>query len=224
MDVTRDGCGEDVAVYLLGALGPAEAERFEHHLAGCELCRADVARLRPVVDALPVTPEPMTPPPELKQRIMAEVEASTPERSAAAASSRPSWLRPLPALAAACVLLIAGIGVGVVATGGGPAQVVTGTVASTGGTAELEIDHGDARLRVTGMPRADGDRVYQVWLVRRGNETPEPTEALFNPTSDGRASVAVAGDMDGVERVMVSQEPRGGSQQPTTDPAIDIRM
>ena len=55
MDVRPAGCGDDVAPYLLGALDRADAERFERHLEGCELCQADVDRLRPVVDALPAT-------------------------------------------------------------------------------------------------------------------------------------------------------------------------
>jgi anti-sigma factor RsiW len=39
---------EDLAGYVLGALEPDELAAFEEHLAGCELCRAEVAELQGV--------------------------------------------------------------------------------------------------------------------------------------------------------------------------------
>jgi RNA polymerase sigma-70 factor (ECF subfamily) len=47
-----DRFGDEVAVYLLGAL-PAEEQRpFEQHLRECTYCAGEVDRLRPVVDLL----------------------------------------------------------------------------------------------------------------------------------------------------------------------------
>jgi anti-sigma factor RsiW len=66
---------EDVASYLLGALPEAERGAFERHLAGCAECRRDVEELGIAVDALPAAAPPVTPPPDLKQRIMAVVDA-----------------------------------------------------------------------------------------------------------------------------------------------------
>jgi anti-sigma-K factor RskA len=219
------GCGDDVAPYLLGALASADAERFERHAAECELCRADLERLRPVVDALPATTEPVEPPPELRGRIMAEVRRDAAQRRRAertARTGRPAWLRPVPALAAACVLLLAGVVVGV-GLDGGSSRTVDGQVAIAGGTATLRIDDGDGRLRVAGVPSPPRDRVWQVWLVR-GSGAPEPTDALFTTDREGRASVAVPGDLEDVDRVLVSEEPRGGSLAPTTTPKIDVRL
>jgi anti-sigma-K factor RskA len=219
------GCGDDVAPYLLGALQSPDAERFERHLAECELCRADLERLRPVVDALPATTDPVEPPPELRGRIMAEVRRDAAQRRRAehaARSGRPAWLRPVPALAAACVLLLAGVAVGI-GLSGGSSRTVDGQVAVAGGTATLRIDDGDGELRVAGLPSPPSDRVWQVWLVRGGG-APEPTDALFTTDREGRASVAVPGDLDDVDRVLVSEEPRGGSRAPTTTPKIDVRL
>ena len=56
MDVRHPGCGEDVAPYALGALSEEQARRFEQHLVECELCRADLQSLRPVVETRPETP------------------------------------------------------------------------------------------------------------------------------------------------------------------------
>jgi anti-sigma-K factor RskA len=224
MDMRPPGCGEDVAPYLLGALERDDAERFERHLETCELCQADLERLRPAVDALPAAAEPLAPPAELRTRIMAEVKRDAAERRKAAkpARSRPAWLRPIPALAAACVLLLVGVGVGI-GLSGGETRTVDGQVAIAGATAQLEIDDGSGELRVTGMPSPPNDRVWQVWLVR-GSDPPQPTDALFTPDRTGRASVGVPGDLDDVDRILVSQEPRGGSMQPTTAPQIDIGL
>jgi len=50
---------------------------------------------------------------------------------------------------------------------------------------------------------------------RLGGKAPEPTNALFSTSRDGSASVDVPGSLDGVRRVMVTDEPSGGSRSPT---------
>jgi anti-sigma-K factor RskA len=66
---------DDAGAYVLGALSPDEHERFVAHLGGCEACRAEVDSLQIVVDTLPLAAEQVGPPPELKERIMAVVQA-----------------------------------------------------------------------------------------------------------------------------------------------------
>ena len=68
------------------------------------------------------------------------------------------------------------------------------------------------------MPEPARGRVYQVWLQRAGH-APEPTAALFTPRRDGSATANV-GDVAGVDKVMVSSEPLGGSPAPTTAPIL----
>jgi anti-sigma-K factor RskA len=91
-------------------------------------------------------------------------------------------------------------------------------------SAELEIEDDGGQLVVHGMHALPDDRVLQVWLVRGEDGAPEPTDALFTPNRAGDASVAVPGDLDDVTRVMVSEEPRGGSRSPTTAPMLDFRV
>jgi hypothetical protein len=86
-------------------------------------------------------------------------------------------------------------------------------------SARLEIRDGHAVLVAQGMPAPAGRRVYEVWL-QRSNGAVVPTAALFTPRSDGSATTTVAGSLDGVERVLVSAEPPGGSQQPTSKPIL----
>lgn len=227
-DPHRSPCGEDVASYALGALSSDDAARFEDHMAGCELCQTDLDSLRPVVRALPETPDQIDPPPELRRRLMAvvEQEAAVRRRASAPARAERSWAawlpRPVPTLAAAGVLLIAGMGVGLAVRSGDP--TITRKVAvAGGGQAVLSVHDGGGKLVVHGVNPPPRGHVLQVWLVH-DNGDPEPTDALFTPDRNHNAHVAVPGDMDGVTRVMVSEEPAGGSPSPTTAPSIDFRV
>ena len=220
MNARPAGCGEDVAAYALGALEPEHARVFERHLAECELCTADLAALRPAVSALPESAEPVDPPAELKKRIMAVVEAEAKERRTAERPRRERrfdlrFLAPVAAAAAAVVLALVVIG------GGGDEASPEVIAQPQGANVELKMDDGRGTLVVEGMPAPSEDHVYQVWK-QRGQEAPEPTDALFTPTRDGHASVAVPGDMSGVDRVLVSTEPPGGSPRPTTAAAIVV--
>ena len=231
MSEHRPGCGEDVAPYALGALPPADARAFEQHLAECELCRTDLETLRPVVHALAETPEQVDPPPQVRRNVMAVVEREAAERARAErpASERRErsawsrWLpRPLPALAVACALLGVGIGIGV-GVNGDDAREYDG-VAPPGVEAKLQVEDDGGRLVLHGMDSPPAGKVMQVWLVHGENGKPVPTDALFRPNSNGDASVAVPGDLDDVTRVMVSEEPEGGSPSPTTAPAVDFKL
>ena len=71
------------------------------------------------------------------------------------------------------------------------------------------------------MPAPPEGRVYQVWTLKRRARTPVPTTRCATPRADGSADVAVPGSLDGVESVLVSAEPPGGSPAPTTTPVID---
>ena len=220
-----NGCGSDVAAYALGALTDEETQRFEQHLETCELCRTDLAALRPVVDALPAAAEPVQPPPALKKRIMSVVEAEARDRRRAEQPRRrPLFsVRPLPALAAACVLLLAGVGIGLTVLQD-DTRTVDGQILRAGGSVEMRIsedDHGT--LKIERMQPPPSGRVYQVW-TKRGDEAPRPTDALFTVDDDGSASVDVPGDVDGFDQVLVTDEPPGGSPQPTTDPYLAVRV
>ena len=227
MTAHTDGCGSDVAAYALGALTPGETRAFERHLADCELCQGDLETLRPVVEQLPRAADPVDPPAALKGQIMAVVQAEAKERARAEkrAASQERFgflrLRPVAALAAACALVLAGIGFTVALSGEDDEPVRTYSASTTvpGAKAELRVRDNEGTLVLRGMPSAPEGRIYQVW-VRRGNERPRPTDALFNVANDGRASVEVPGGVDGVSAVLVTDEPRGGSQVPSRVPSM----
>jgi anti-sigma factor RsiW len=213
--VDHERWAESLGAWLLGALPEDEAEDFRSHLAECPVCQEDAQGLQVAVDALPMAAPPLAAPPELKKRIMDVVERqATPARRP---RRLPAWLtgftlRPALALPAAVLLLVIGGAAGALLAAE-DVRTVPAEVAAAGARATLEV--GDERARLVGdrLPPPRRGRVYQVWLDR-GGASPEPTPALFTPTRDGRASVDVPGSLDGVRRVMVTDEPIGGSRRP----------
>ena len=230
----HDQWADSLGAWLLGALPDDEAEGFAVHLDACAVCRDEVATLQVAADALPASVEPRTPPPALKGRLMAIVEreaslleAAGPESDRApraeprrrGARTWLSGLLPRPALALGLVvlLLVVGAGAGLLgreALDGGTKTITARVSGSSGARASLEVDDGHGRLVASKLPAPPAGRVYQVWLDK-GGDSPEPTNALFSTRTDGSASVDVPGSLDGVRNVMVTDEPAGGSGEPT---------
>jgi anti-sigma-K factor RskA len=234
MTASHERWQDAAATYLLGALTEAERAEFEAHLESCPACREEIAELRVAAEALPVAAPPMRPPPALKARIMDEVEreaalladAREPAPRPRRRFAWPRFALPAPAVAAlACAALLVGLGAGAFLFGGGSGETVhfqrSGGLTANA-SAELDVSGGNAVLVARGLPEPPAGRVYQVWLQRAG-EAPEPTAALFTPRSDGSATASV-GDVDGVAKVMVSSEPRGGSPAPTSAPILTATM
>lgn len=230
---------EDVAAYMLGALEPAQAAELERHLEGCERCRAEVRWLTPAVDALPQSVERREPPRQLRARLMAEVEAEARAGSEGAAAggplqragvwlrglgSGPMGLRPVVGLAAAVLVVVAvagyaiggGIGGGEEGSGTG-STIVSGE--APGVTAKIVTKGEGGVIHLANVDDVPSERVLQAWVQREGEV--EAVPALFVPDHEGRASTTIA-DMNGVEVVMVTTEPPGGSKAPTSSPIVTV--
>jgi len=239
---------DTVAAYLLGALSDGERREFEAHLTGCAQCREDVAELRLVSDALLVAAAPAQAPAELRERLMETVRAEAevlsaagpaadapkparrPRRRRAFALSRPL---ALAGAAAAVVGIALGFGLGSATNGGSSRTVVQVRVrtvqaavsgpAAPGGSATVVERGGVATLQVRGLPLPPPGKVYEVWLVRRGVAAPAPTDALFSVSHAGSGRVALPSVQD-VTTVLVTAEPDGGSQAPTSRPFISASL
>ena len=222
--------------YVLNAMPEDERRAYEAHLEGCDACSAEVEELRPAAQALPMASPPMTPPRELKLRIMAEVEREAallaqagPEadRPRAPAAPRRRWAlggwRLAPVAAA---LLVAGLLAGFAIGGlnlGDETQTYAVTVdraQAPDASAELTVADGEAMLVAERLPTPPNGRVYQVWIKRDGVSAPEPTDTLFMPSRDGSAAAAVPGAMDDASAVLVTHEPEGGSSTPSQAPLL----
>jgi hypothetical protein len=248
----HDRWSEDVAAYLLGALEPDAAAALERHAADCDRCQAELRWLTPALDVLPEDAERLAPGPELRGRLMAEVRAeaeagvaarpgrdrgaSAPEEHRAAAAGlvdrASAWLRDLGAgpmgrrpvagvaIAALVVVAVAGFAIGGGIGGAGDGATSTVAAGEAPGVTAKMIDEGDGgTLHLANVKQLPSDRVLEAWVQREGEV--EAVDALFVPDRKGRASTELP-DMDGVEAVMVTAEPEGGSKSPTSTPIITI--
>lgn len=74
-----DELRELASLYTLDALSSDEKARYEAHLgAGCTVCTSEVASFRSVTGAMGMGVEPVTPQPELRERLMNAI-AQTPQ-------------------------------------------------------------------------------------------------------------------------------------------------
>jgi anti-sigma-K factor RskA len=209
--------GIDAGAWVLGALDEREAVGYEAHLRTCEECRAEVARLQVSADALALATEQVPPPPELKDRILGAIEVDQPARSREPRRARRWFARPL-AIAALAAALVVGVAAGVLLSGEST-RTVQAQVAMQGASAKVSITGDHAKLQVSGMRNPPAGHVYQVWLQRDGGK-PQPTDALFMVNRSGNGHVEVPGSVKGVDTIMVTSEPQGGSLQPTGKPVI----
>ena len=224
---------DDLAAYALGALEPADAAELERHLADCEWCRARLRWLQPAVDVLPASVEQLTPPERLRDRLLttvrneAALEAeATPARKQARTGRRRDWggflLRPATAVAAVA-LIVVGVAAGYALRGGDDDTATTvAALAKAPGdmSAELVREGDTGTLHLRNMPELDRDEVYEVWVQRGDVMEPGTT---FVASRDDSAMAAVDG-LDGADAVLVTREPYGGSEQPTTKPLLEAPL
>jgi anti-sigma-K factor RskA len=229
---------EEIAAYLLGALDERAVRAVEAHLEECAICRAECERLRVASESLSLAAEQYEAPSEVGERVMRVVrseaqllQAASPDEPQPAAKRRwrrPGWLGrgwtpPLALGALATVLVIGVLALAGVFSGGGTSSrtISAQLVGVQGASAALRVQDGRGQLIVAHMAQPPAGRIYEVWVQRPGR-APQPTPALFGVTRSGSAEVAVPGSLSGVQRVLVTDEPLGGSQVPTRMPVIVV--
>ena len=230
------------APYALGALTAEERAAFEAHLADCAVCRADVQALGEVAGLLAHAAAAATPPLGLRDRILRDARQVRPV--AARRRSRRAWI----AAAASFVLAVAaGLGYwrashardaltralaaardtiavrdSLVVTLLAP-DVGTAALAATGKPPSARLFWSPSRHRVVmavfNLAPAPTGRIYQLWAIAAGKPM---SLGLFNTAPDGRATVAmdVARELASFQLTAVTEEPVGGSPQPTQQPFL----
>jgi anti-sigma-K factor RskA len=218
----------EIAAYLLGALEPGEAAGLERHVAGCVDCQADLRRLRPAVDMLAESVERVDLPDALRTRLIEQARgeaaqtASAPERQTPFGRRR--WFSAWrPAVGFTAVALIAAAVAGYAIRGGDSGGDATTVVAGRppAVTAQLTRLGDSGMLRLANLHQLPGDKVLEAWVQRDGEV--ERAGGLFVPDRAGRATAMIP-DMHGVEAVMVTSEPEGGSAQPTSSPMVMAKI
>ncbi len=214
--MSRDDCATNGAAYVLGALEADEAAAYERHLWTCAVCRDEVATFQGVTDALPLAAPQYRVPADLRRRVVRTVRAESRRRPRLLLGRAPALAGAVAVVLAAVVVLIANIA----SHGAGGTRLVPASVRGSAASAELRITGNRAELVVRRLPAPAAGRIYEVWLERRSS-APAPTSALFSVTAGGAADVGIPGGLRGVSRILVTQEPAGGSRVPT-GPAVIV--
>src|SRR5450631_1859036 len=168
--------------YVLDAVTPQERQEVEEHLVSCPDCTQLVQELQSVAELLPLSVPPVEPSPSLQARVLTRIQADADQ---SIQWNRPrrnrrwrNWTNPLVAIAAVLVLTLLG---SMTAWNISLQQklyaqtyityAVKGTTAIPGASGQLLYipSKNITILTVQGLPQAQGNQVYQGWLLR-GNQ------------------------------------------------------
>jgi anti-sigma-K factor RskA len=222
-----------IAPYALDALEADDRSRFEAHLALCEQCRVELVGFMSTAARLGEA-EAVTPPPELRERLLAMAASTAQERPVVTALAQRSRFRqtvPRLALAAAAAAAVVGIG-GFVAeheqaddlradrsrlTAVMAAPDATTTEGDVAGGGEVRViaspTHNAAVVIGSSLDELGPDKTYQVWRMHDG----QPTSVGLLGRGPGLLYVD---DIKGADAFAVTVEPSGGSPKPTSEPIV----
>lgn len=214
---------DDLVAFALDALEPGDQREIEAHTLSCARCTRELEALVPAVALLGESVEQLEPPPELRERVLAEVHAdvarSGAERETTARRPRRRGWRGLfarPAIAVGLAIVIAAIGgyeiAGNDGSGGQEGSTVP-VVAQQGIGGTLAVGEHSSMLDLHGLGPLTGRQVYQVWVAKGQSLRPSSN---FIPDPSGRAMTAVDGHLTAGTKVMVTREPHPGETAPTT--------
>ncbi len=222
---------EEMPGLVLGALDSDQRGLVLEHLRGCEACARELRSLLPLRDALN-HPDPSPRLPNgFTERLVGRIGPAghRPRRRASEVLVHASR-----ALAAAAVLLIALLGVGLHRTSSELARQVAydarmsalmsrsdvvpvdmrGYRRGARGRLYVSPDRREGVLMLGGLPGLPDGKTYQLWLVSREGAKSVGT---FTPLPGGSARLYLRPPhgLDAYERIDITIEPDGGSPRPT---------
>lgn len=232
---------DQAPAYVLGALSPGETREFEAVLARSPELRAEVARYREVT-AVIGTSQPVEPPSDLRQRVLARARREGPFEAPVVPIRRRQWI---PWLAAAAGIVLA-IGLAwqnqtlrrslsaadsslarMSARLSERERLLTGILDPGVELVRLDATGEQppairiyrnrvtrtAILHGTRLRPAPAGRAYQLWLIEDGQPIPSQ---VFNAAADGTVVVeGIPVTVDNLQAFAITEEPAGGSPQPT---------
>jgi anti-sigma-K factor RskA len=232
---------ELAAAYALGTLDPGERAEFEKHLETCASCRAEVQSFHEVTGLLAQSVAPVAPPPELRERVLRAARQVRP------IGSRRRVFLPWVAAAAILLALLGAYSYWRAESEKRALQTTLATaearldsakqvvaalldssvaitdLAATGKAPTMRLYWNRARniivVTAFALPPAPRGRTYQLWAIEKGHAP--VSVGVFNSSPTGRAVITL--QMPAGVRPQVSavtDEPAGGSPQPTQQPFL----
>lgn len=228
----------DTIDYAMDALDEMTRRRSDQHLERCAQCRAEVAEWREATAGLADSVMPVTPPPALRNAVLADAARTPqegplpgPSEESRPASTRHHVGRWLAAAAAAVVVVTGGVTVvsqpwnhtpnavsAIERVQDAPdAQHATAPAGNGSLVMVTSATQGKAVATLRDVPAAASGKVYQAWLITASG----PVSAGF--LQPGKATL-LQGSITGAKGAAVTIEPTGGSNQPTTKPVASVTM
>jgi len=234
---------ETIPAYALGSLDAGEAEKARRHLAGCEICQAELAAYEGVVDLLPLAAPDFEPSPALKGRLMDRVSptpAAEKETIEPAITTKPSglsWWQQVSGLLQSLVngprwrpvvlLFVVALVVGNVfqwqqANQSDPNSWrrirLTGSEVAPNATGIIYIsaDGRNGTVIVDQLPQLASEQQYQLWLIQDGERA---SGAIFSVDNNGYRGLQIVSTqpLQDFTAFGITIEPAGGSPGPTGD-------
>lgn len=233
--------------YALNALSGEERVAFERYLAENPAEQPEVEELSSIASLLALASPEQEPPAKLRRNLMSQVHSEAEEAgeadraggsqrsgdSAAAGSRREhrgGWTRRLfgarGVVTAAAVAAILGLAVWNISLqsevsdlqstemgsfelqGSGQAEAVQGEL--------VRLGEGRAMLVATNLPELPEDKTYEMWSIEDG----DPNSCGVFKAGEEPTIKPITQTTPGAQTFAVTVEPKGGSEQPTTDPII----
>ena len=218
---------ELTAAYALDALDEREEREYEEHLRRCERCRHELAELTEAASALAYAVDTPAPPDALRGRIL---EQARQERSNVVPlrPRRPVFVSVAAAAAAAVIALAVGLWASSLSNALDRERELTAILAdptarsvpvSGAGGRLVVTERGDAVLVVSRLDEAPTGQTYELWDARAGAPVPA---GLFDAPG-GRDVVVLEESVPPGARVLVTLEPEGGVDAPTSAPLASAR-
>ena len=236
--MNHDELRDLVPIYALDALGGEEELEVRSHVEACEPCRLLLESHMEAAVGLALAVKPVTPPAELRSRLMAAVAASPQAPSLPPAVPLRSlrsvtWQRVSALVAVAALLTLGafsyrqtrhlheqerrlaaqGAIFQALASPLTTAVPLTGTGSGVNASAELYVsgDKHTAGLVARGLSDP-GKNIYQLWLIGNNN-VPVPVQA-FRPDSSGLALVQIRTNLSNMQGMAVTMEAKAGNPTP----------
>jgi hypothetical protein len=221
------------AAYALDALDPEDAREYEVHLARCDRCRDELASLSEAAGALAYATDSPLPPPELRARILQQAGR---ERENVV-PLRPRWLVPVATAAAVAACVAVGLGIWAASLSNkldqrtqalGSQERITAILSDPNarrnafedGRGTLVVSSsGDAVLVMNRLAAARPGLTYEAWIAAGGSPQPAGT---FDGGGDLNV-VLLARRVPQDAAVLLTVEPDGGTQAPTSHPFLTVQ-